>query len=75
MIAEVLNKLDDERYIVKASTGPRYVVVARKKVCRNASSYILLTYTREPKAFTVTYHSLCSSMELVFHQAPAFPWT
>jgi len=32
IIGEVLKKLGDERYIVKASSGPRYVVGVRKKV-------------------------------------------
>jgi len=32
IIGEVLRQLDDERFIVKASLGPRYVVGCRKKV-------------------------------------------
>lgn len=32
IIGEVLKRLDDERLIVKASSGPRYVVGCRKKV-------------------------------------------
>eukprot|EP00798_Chlamydomonas_sp_ICE-L_P014211 gene14211-20181_t len=32
IIGEVLRQLDDERYIVKASSGPRYVVGVRTKV-------------------------------------------
>ncbi|KAJ3254205.1 26S proteasome subunit rpt4 [Boothiomyces macroporosus] len=32
MIGEVLKQLDDERFIVKASNGPRYVVGCRNKV-------------------------------------------
>lgn len=32
IIGEVLRQLDDERYIVKASSGPRYVVGCRNKV-------------------------------------------
>mmetsp|Transcript_17071 Transcript_17071/g.33409 ORF Transcript_17071/g.33409 Transcript_17071/m.33409 type:complete len:393 (-) Transcript_17071:56-1234(-) len=32
IIGEVLKELGDERYIVKASSGPRYVVGVRKKV-------------------------------------------
>lgn len=32
IIGEVLKQLDDERFIVKASSGPRYVVGCRKKV-------------------------------------------
>ena len=32
MIGEVLRQLDDERFIVKASSGPRYVVGCRKQV-------------------------------------------
>mmetsp|Transcript_3192 Transcript_3192/g.4598 ORF Transcript_3192/g.4598 Transcript_3192/m.4598 type:complete len:395 (+) Transcript_3192:139-1323(+) len=32
IIGEVLKQLEDERYIVKASSGPRYVVGVRKKV-------------------------------------------
>ncbi|WFD03267.1 26S proteasome subunit rpt4 [Malassezia obtusa] len=34
IIGEVLRKLDDERYIVKASSGPRYVVGVRSTVPR-----------------------------------------
>ena len=34
IIGEVLRHLDGERYIVKASSGPRYVVGCRKKVDR-----------------------------------------
>eukprot|EP00955_Chlamydomonas_euryale_P117674 366490-Chlamydomonas_euryale.AAC.23 len=32
IIGEVLRQLDDERFIVKASSGPRYVVGCRSKV-------------------------------------------
>ena len=32
IIGEVLKQLDDERFIVKASSGPRYVVGCRNKV-------------------------------------------
>eukprot|EP00455_Lapot_gusevi_P034760 TRINITY_DN3845_c0_g1_i1.p1 TRINITY_DN3845_c0_g1~~TRINITY_DN3845_c0_g1_i1.p1 ORF type:complete len:410 (-),score=123.16 TRINITY_DN3845_c0_g1_i1:42-1223(-) len=32
IIGEVLKQLDDERFIVKASSGPRYVVGCRRKV-------------------------------------------
>jgi len=32
IIGEVLRQLDDERFIVKASSGPRYVVGVRTKV-------------------------------------------
>jgi len=32
IVAEVLKQLDDERFIVKASSGPRYVVGCRNKV-------------------------------------------
>jgi len=32
IIGEVLRQLDEDRYIVKASSGPRYVVGCRKKV-------------------------------------------
>jgi 26S proteasome regulatory subunit T4 len=34
MIGEVLRQLDDERFIVKTSSGPRYVVGCRRKVDR-----------------------------------------
>lgn len=33
MIGEVLKQLDEDRFIVKASHGPRYVVGCRRKVC------------------------------------------
>jgi ATP-dependent 26S proteasome regulatory subunit len=32
---ELLRQLDEERYIVKASSGPRYVVGCRNKVKRD----------------------------------------
>jgi len=32
IIAEYLTKLDDQRHIVKASSGPRYVVVCKEKL-------------------------------------------
>lgn len=32
IIGEVLKQLDDERFIVKASSGPRYVVGCRSNV-------------------------------------------
>ena len=32
MIGEVLKQLDDERFIVKSSSGPRHVVGVRRKV-------------------------------------------
>ena len=32
IIGEVLRQLDDERFIVKASSGPRYVVGCRNKI-------------------------------------------
>eukprot|EP00960_Hanusia_phi_P038534 753476-Hanusia_phi.AAC.4 len=35
IIGELLRQLDDERYIVKASSGPRYVVGCRNKVSRD----------------------------------------
>lgn len=34
IIGEVLRQLDDDRFIVKASSGPRYVVGCRSKVRR-----------------------------------------
>lgn len=34
IIGEVLRQLDDDRFIVKASSGPRYVVGCRSKVSR-----------------------------------------
>ena len=36
IIAEVLKQLDAERFIVKVSSGPRYVVGCRSKVALNA---------------------------------------
>jgi len=36
IIGEVLKRLDDERFIVKASSGPRYVVGCRNKVNKDA---------------------------------------
>jgi len=36
IIGEVLKRLDDEKFIVKASSGPRYVVGCRNKVNRDA---------------------------------------
>lgn len=36
IIGELLRQLDEERYIVKASSGPRYVVGCRNKVKRDA---------------------------------------
>merc|ERR1711964_941141 len=36
IIGEVLKQLDDERFIVKASSGPRYVVGCRSKVDKAA---------------------------------------
>ena len=36
IIGELLRQLDNERYIVKASSGPRYVVGCRNKVRRRA---------------------------------------
>lgn len=38
IIGEVLRELDEERYIVKASSGPRYVVGIRASVPRHSSS-------------------------------------
>jgi len=35
IIAEVLQRLDDERFIVKASSGPRYIVGCRNKLNRD----------------------------------------
>jgi 26S proteasome regulatory subunit T4 len=35
IIAEVLQRLDDERFIVKASSGPRYIVGCRSKLNRD----------------------------------------
>jgi len=35
IIAEVLRRLDDERFIVKASSGPRYIVGCRNKLNRD----------------------------------------
>jgi len=35
MMGEVLKRLDDERYIIKASSGPRYVVGVRSKLDRS----------------------------------------
>ncbi|GMF84927.1 unnamed protein product [[Candida] boidinii] len=32
VIGEVLKQLDEERFIVKASSGPRYIVGCRKKL-------------------------------------------
>jgi len=34
-VAEVLKKVDDEKYIVKASSGPRYVVGVKSKLDKN----------------------------------------
>jgi 26S proteasome regulatory subunit T4 len=36
IIGEVLRQLDDEKFIVKASSGPRYVVGCRRRVDRSA---------------------------------------
>lgn len=41
-IGEVLKQLDDERFIIKASSGPRYVVGVRRKV----SLFLHLMYYR-----------------------------
>jgi len=35
IVGEVLKRLDDERFIVKASSGPRYVVGCRSKVSKS----------------------------------------
>lgn len=35
IVAEVLKKVDDEKYIVKASSGPRYVVGVKSKLDKN----------------------------------------
>ncbi|KTW28212.1 26S protease regulatory subunit 10B [Pneumocystis jirovecii RU7] len=35
IIGEVLKQLDEERFIVKASSGPRYVVSCRTSVCKD----------------------------------------
>ena len=37
MIGEVLKQLDEDRFIVKASSGPRYVVGVRRKVRRRGA--------------------------------------
>ena len=37
IIGEVLKKLDNYKYIVKASSGPRYVVGCRKKIKEESS--------------------------------------
>ncbi|CAB5137616.1 unnamed protein product [Rhizophagus irregularis] len=38
IIGEVLKQLDEERFIVKASSGPRYVVGCRNKVNKENSN-------------------------------------
>jgi len=40
IIGELLRQLDDERYIVKASSGPRYVVGCRNKVNPDLSNCV-----------------------------------
>jgi len=56
-IGEVLKQLDDERFIIKASSGPRYVVGVRRKVSprymfsfvesvSRLTTYSLLTYKK-----------------------------
>jgi len=39
IIGEVLNQLTDEKFIVKASSGPRYVVGCRNKVDKNKINF------------------------------------
>ena len=38
-IGEVLKQLDSDRFIVKSSSGPRYVVGFRKKASRLTAEY------------------------------------
>lgn len=48
IIGELLRQLDDERYIVKASSGPRYVVGCRNKVAPSQSWTIWFLSSRPP---------------------------
>lgn len=55
LIAEVLKRLDEERLIVKASSGPRYIVGCRRKVrewcwlcCRALADRPLLAHQIDP---------------------------
>ena len=50
IIGELLRQLDDERYIVKASSGPRYVVG-----CRNKVKYSTLEALHVPDACSLPF--------------------
>jgi ATP-dependent 26S proteasome regulatory subunit len=49
IIGELLRQLDDERYIVKASSGPRYVVGCRNKVFPPEMAHGLSSLRRCPR--------------------------
>ena len=54
-IGEVLKQLDDERFIIKASSGPRYVVGVRRKVSpRYKLSFVESYYTFTTDDFLLT---------------------
>ncbi|KAK7924687.1 26S proteasome subunit rpt4 [Apiospora marii] len=44
IIGEVLKQLDEERFIVKASSGPRYVVGCRSKVDKAKGLFAIKDY-------------------------------
>ncbi|KNC71468.1 hypothetical protein SARC_15991 [Sphaeroforma arctica JP610] len=44
IIGEVLKQLDEERFIVKASSGPRYVVGCRRQVSASIHVYATINW-------------------------------
>ncbi|MDP2434993.1 MAG: hypothetical protein Q8P67_04565 [archaeon] len=76
MIGEVLRQLDDERFIVKASSGPRYVVGCRKQVDKTKLTagtrvaldmYVLISsFSQKPISLLFQSSHFFSSFDLFF---------
>lgn len=72
IIGETLKRLDDERFIVKASSGPRYVVGCRNKVNKDALKAGKLLSVDSNYSCLRTMLNLYPTNSL---QVRAWPWT
>lgn len=59
IVGEVLKQLTEEKFIVKATNGPRYVVGCRRSINKEALKQVLTLTHHLPFAFLRCKHVFC----------------